>query len=269
MRLAASRTTPSAPSATHAVGVVSADAELRSMLGARLIRRGLGVRGFDRVERLTAVRDRLDVVLLDLDGLRRTGPDVVRGVRRVSEVPIIVLSSCAEERSAVRCLSVGADDYVIKPLRVAELMARVDTQLRRARRSHPVHAHRRTALETAPGTPPGTATGMSSVVASGTAPGTAEVVVDSRRRVILSGGVPVSLTSTEFAIVECLAEVPGLAVSRETLMMRVWGHAGIGRALDVHVSSVRRKLAGSAARLATIRGYGYTLTLTRQPALIG
>ncbi|GAB3251917.1 response regulator transcription factor [Alteromonas gracilis] len=217
------------------------------MLGARLMRRGLGVRGFDRVERLTAVRDRLDLVLLDLDLLRRTGPDVVRGVRRVSEVPIIVLSSCGEERSAVRCLSVGADDYVVKPLRVAELMARVDTQLRRARRSRAVQ----------PSAP------------DPTSPEAAEVVVDSDRRTILSGGAPVSLTSTEFAIVECLAEVPGLAVSREALMMRVWGHAGSGRALDVHVASVRRKLGGSAACLATIRGYGYRLTLSRQPALIG
>ncbi|MEC3917363.1 response regulator transcription factor [Nocardia sp. CDC160] len=175
-------------------------------------------RGFDAVV--------LDLGLPDADGLT-----VLRQLREVSTVAVIILTARSDERSIVRGLRGGADDYVIKPPRIAELLARLETVTRRA---HPA---------TAP---------TERVVVTG------DVRVDLEARRVEVAGVPVALTAKEFELVQVLTERPGAAVSRQQLMDRIWGDAfvAVSRSLDVHMTGLRAKL-DRPGLITTIRGYGY------------
>ena len=185
------------------------------------MRRGADIlirhRGYDAVL--------LDLGLPDLDGLQ-----VLRQLRAVSAVPVVILTARTDERSIVRGLRGGADDYVVKPPRIAELMARIETVTRRA----------------------SVAAGSSPVVTTG------DVRVDLAARTVEVGGEPVALTQKEFELVEALVERPGSAVSRQQLMDRIWGDAfvAVSRTLDVHMTGLRAKL-NRPGLISTIRGYGY------------
>ncbi|MDX3690136.1 response regulator transcription factor [Streptomyces europaeiscabiei] len=168
----------------------------------------------------------LDLGLPDLDGL-----EVLRKLRAVSTVPVVILTARGDERSVVRGLRLGADDYLVKPVRLAELLARIDAVTRRA---------------AAPATPaPHTVRA-----------GDVEVDLDARR--VLVGGAEVRLTTKEFAVLAALAARAGSAVSRQQLLDEVWGDAylAVSRSLDVHLTQVRAKL-GRPEVLTTIRGFGY------------
>ncbi|GAA2599029.1 response regulator transcription factor [Streptomyces violaceus] len=168
----------------------------------------------------------LDLGLPDLDGL-----EVLRKLRAVSPVPVVVLTARGDERSVVRGLRLGADDYLVKPVRLAELLARIDAVTRRA--------------------------AASSAPASRTVrAGDVEVDLDARR--VLVGGAEVRLTTKEFEVLAALAARAGTAVSRQQLMDEVWGDAflAVSRSLDVHLTQVRAKL-GRPEVLTTIRGFGY------------
>jgi DNA-binding response OmpR family regulator len=186
------------------------------------MRRGADIlirhRGYDAVL--------LDLGLPDLDGLQ-----VLRQLRAVSAVPVVILTARADERSIVRGLRGGADDYLVKPPRIAELMARIETVTRRAAVA---------------------AAGSSPVVTTG------DVRVDLAARTVEVGGEPVALTQKEFELVEALVERPGSAVSRQQLMDRIWGDAfvAVSRTLDVHMTGLRAKL-NRPGLISTIRGYGY------------
>ncbi|MER5942372.1 response regulator transcription factor [Streptomyces sp. NPDC001928] len=168
----------------------------------------------------------LDLGLPDLDGL-----EVLRKVRAVSGLPVVVLTARGDERSVVRGLRLGADDYLVKPVRLAELLARIDAVTRRA----------------APPTPPAARTVRA---------GDVEVDLDARR--VTVGGAEVRLTTKEFAVLAALAGRAGTAVSRQQLMDEVWGDAylAVSRSLDVHLTQLRAKL-GRPDVLTTIRGFGY------------
>jgi DNA-binding response OmpR family regulator len=178
----------------------------------------LGHRGMDAVIH--------DLGLPDADGLQ-----VLRQLRAVSDVPVVILTARDDERSVVRGLRGGADDYLVKPARLAELLARLDvvTQRRRA-----------------------TAASAAQTVTEG------DVVVDLAAREVEVGGAPVALTAKEFELLEVLVTRPGAAVSRQQLMDAVWGDAyvAISRTLDVHMTGLRAKL-GRPGLISTIRGYGY------------
>ncbi|MEU9659053.1 response regulator transcription factor [Streptomyces chartreusis] len=171
----------------------------------------------------------LDLGLPDLDGL-----EVLRKLRAVSGLPVVVLTARGDERSVVRGLRLGADDYLVKPVRLAELLARIEAVTRRA------------ATPTAPAAPaPRTARA-----------GDVEVDLDARR--VTVGGAEVRLTTKEFAVLAALAGRAGTAVSRQQLMDEVWGDAylAVSRSLDVHLTQLRAKL-GRPEVLTTIRGFGY------------
>jgi DNA-binding response OmpR family regulator len=169
----------------------------------------------------------LDLGLPDLDGL-----EVLRKLRAVTTLPIIVLTARGDERSVVRGLRLGADDYLVKPVRLSELLARIEAVARRA-----------ASIPAAPRT----------VVV-----GDIEVDLDGRK--VLVGGQPVELTAKEFAVLAALATRPGIAVSRQQLMDEVWGDAylAVSRSLDVHLTQLRAKLRRPDL-LTTIRGFGYRL----------
>jgi DNA-binding response OmpR family regulator len=168
----------------------------------------------------------LDLGLPDLDGL-----EVLRKLRAVSALPVVVLTARGDERSVVRGLRLGADDYLVKPVRLAELLARIDAVTRRA---------------AAPSAP------APRTVRAG------DVEVDLEARRVLVGGAEVRLTTKEFEVLAALAARAGTAVSRQQLMDEVWGDAflAVSRSLDVHLTQVRAKL-GRPEVLTTIRGFGY------------
>lgn len=174
----------------------------------------------------------VDLVLLDLGLPDEDGLTVLRRLRTVSEMPVVVLTARHDERSVVRALRGGADDYVVKPARLGELMARLEVAARRRVADAPVATDRR--------------------IASG------DIVVDLDARLVCVAGVDVALTPKEFELLAHLVTRRGEAVSREQLMDAIWGDAyvAISRSLDVHMTTLRAKL-GRPRVIETIRGYGY------------
>ncbi|MCF7549642.1 response regulator transcription factor [Pseudonocardia sp. WMMC193] len=173
----------------------------------------------------------VEAVLLDLGLPDADGLTVLRRLRAVSDVPVVVLTARDDERSVVRALRTGADDYVVKPARLGELRARLEVAVRR----------RRPAEQDAP-----------EVVEAG------DVVVDLAARRVEVAGAEVTLAPKEFEILAHLVARRGEAVSRQELLDAVWGDAyvAVSRSLDVHMTSLRAKL-GRPDALTTIRGYGY------------
>ncbi len=171
-----------------------------------------------------------DVVLLDLGLPDGDGIDVLRDLRKVSDVPVIIATARGDETDRIVGLELGADDYVVKPYSVRELAARIRAVARRRR--------------------------VDSTLESG------RVVVDRSRHRALVDGQEVELTAKEFDLLAVLAEEPGRAVTRQELFSRVWDPVwvGSGKTLDVHVASLRKKL-GDASLVETVRGVGYRLAV--------
>ncbi|MEX1106563.1 MAG: response regulator transcription factor [Ilumatobacteraceae bacterium] len=193
--------------------------------------------GFEALERFDIVRP--DIVLLDVMLPRISGIDVCRQIRKKSQVPIIMVTAKGAEIDTVVGLEVGADDYVTKPYRIRELVARMRAVLRRrsADGSAPV--------EHSPG----------SVVVG-------EVALDPDEHVVTIGGEPLALPLKEFELLHLLLANAGRVLTRETLIDRVWGSDYVGdtKTLDVHVKRLRGKIEADPAqplRIVTIRGLGY------------
>ena len=166
-----------------------------------------------------------DLVLLDLGLPDGDGLEVLREIRKTSDVPVIIATARGEETDRIVGLELGSDDYVVKPFSVRELAARIRAVGRRRRRE------------------PTTSS--------------ARVVVDRDRREATIDGEVVDLTAKEF---DLLAEEPGRVVPRQELFARVWDPVwvGTGKTLDVHVASLRRKV-GDPGLIETVRGVGYRL----------
>jgi DNA-binding response OmpR family regulator len=174
-----------------------------------------------------------DLVILDLGLPSLDGLEVCRRIREErGDVPVLMLTARADELDAVVGLDAGADDYVAKPFRAAELLARVRALLRRSG-------------------PPAT------LSAGGVR------VEPAARRAFLEadGGEPeeLALSPKEFDLLALLVREAGSAVARERIMSEVWDENwwGSTKTLDVHVASLRRKLGPAAARLATVRRVGF------------
>jgi DNA-binding response OmpR family regulator len=171
-----------------------------------------------------------DVVLLDLGLPDGDGLDVLRELRRSSDVPVIIATARGDETDRIVGLELGADDYVVKPFSVRELAARVRAVSRRRRVE--------SSLETG------------------------RLVVDRASHRVMLDGAEIDLTAKEFDLLAVLAEEPGRAVPRQELFSRVWDPVwvGTGKTLDVHVASLRKKL-GDPALIETVRGVGYRLAV--------
>lgn len=168
----------------------------------------------------------VDVMLPGLDGF-----ELVRRIRQQSAMPIILLTARGEETNRVVGLEVGADDYVVKPFSMPEVVARVRAQLRRAR-------------------------GFAEMPATLRA---GSVALDRTGRRCLMNGEPVELTRREFDLLAVLLAYPGRVYTREQLLETVWGSRFISaKTVDVHVAGLRRKF-GPALEITALRGVGYRL----------
>lgn len=213
-----------------------------------------------------------DIVLLDLGLPDMDGIDVCRGIRQVSDVPIIMLTARGEEADRVLGLELGADDYLAKPFSMRELIARIRAVTRRSQRTATATATA-TATDptaTAPAAPAPAAPTAPAAAPAATAPAAAQpppweqepLVVDRRTRQVWVGGAPVTLTPKEFELLALLTEDPGAVYSRQQILDRVWDphFHGPTKTLDVHVATLRRKL-GDPAWIQTLRGVGFRLAV--------
>jgi two-component system, OmpR family, response regulator RegX3 len=181
---------------------------------------------------------RPDLVLLDVMLPKVSGIDVCRELRRRSKVPIIMVTAKGAEIDTVVGLEVGADDYVTKPYRLRELVARMRAVLRRA-----------------PGDDQRPSSGTE-VLQVG------EVCLDPERHEVTIRGAEVSLPLKEFELLALLLEHAGRVLTRDTLIDRIWGHDYVGdtKTLDVHIKRLRAKVELDPAHptlITTIRGLGY------------
>jgi len=176
-----------------------------------------------------------DCVVLDLGLPDMDGGDVVRVIRETSQVPIIVASARPDESDRVLALELGADDYLVKPFGIRELIARIRAVHRRLGHS----------AETSP---------TSDELTVG------ELTVNPRTREVTIGGHGVDLTPKEFDVLAYLAAEPGTVFRRETLLSDVWdiNWYGSTKTLDAHVASIRRKL-GNPGWIESVRGVGFRL----------
>jgi len=222
--------------------IVEDEPALRLTLGDRLKKAGYAIdhasNGVAGLEKATASRFDLivlDVMLPELDGFTLCKRLRSRGVT----VPVLMLTARSRTQEKVTGLEIGADDYVTKPFRMAELLARVNALLRRV---------------------PSSRDARSDVHVFG------DVRVDLGATEVTRGGRPVELSSREFALLRFFVEHPGLTLSRKELLTKVWGYhaAMFTRTVDVHVASLRQKIEEDPRRprfLLTVQRLGYKFKL--------
>jgi DNA-binding response OmpR family regulator len=234
-------------SAPRRVLVADPDSRLRAEIatacrqdGFEVVEAATGQEALSRAAEARPMAVLLEVSLPDMSGF-----DVCRELRRLGdEMPIILISSRAEEIDVVVGLEIGADDYVTKPVRLRELTARIAANLRRARVDG--HEPQKSRLEFK------------------------ELVIDLNERRVLRQGQEVSLTHTEFELLSLLAANAGKALSRERILQHIWGQDHQGdietRVIDVHVRNLRRKIEDQPSRpfyVLAVPGIGYRFTNAR------
>jgi len=228
-----------APLQQPVVLVVEDETAQREVLAYNLEAEGFRVvKAENGEDALLMVREeKPDILILDWMLPRVSGIEVCRRMKTKSEtrgIPIIMLSARAEEIDRVRGLETGADDYVVKPYSVIELMARVRTQLRRSR---PSSVGERLEYE--------------------------DLVLDTETHRVFRDGNLLKVGPTEFRLLSTLMEKPGRVWSREQLLDRVWGRDIYvdTRTVDVHVGRLRKALTshGGENPVRTVRGVGYSL----------
>ena len=182
-----------------------------------------------------ALSGRYDLVLLDIMLPLLSGMEVIRRLRRESQIPVIMLTARDTVMDKVSGLDMGADDYITKPFAIEELLARIRTALRKR--------------------PQGAGAGQK--LACG------PVVMDVARHVVTCDGKPVELTSREFDVLKLMMENQQIVLSRDIFLTKVWGYDYMGETnvVDVYIRYLRSKLddAYGVELIHTVRGVGYVL----------
>jgi len=214
------------------VMVVDDDQDLAEMLSIVLTSAGMEV---DLVNRGDQVMDLFntnppDLVLLDVMLPGVDGIEVCKLIREKSMVPIVMLTAKDDTHDVVLGLEAGADDYIVKPFKQQELVARINTRLRRV-----------------------TKVGTLDI---------GDLVIDQMEHKVLKSGREIPLTRLEFDLLATLAKEPGRVFTREALLSEVWGyqHAADTRLVNVHVQRLRSKIESDADKpeyVLTVRGVGY------------
>ncbi|MBI2868686.1 MAG: response regulator transcription factor [Chloroflexi bacterium] len=221
--------------------VADDDPAILKLLCSNLKARGYEVTAVDSGDKaLVVVEDKLvDLVILDIMMPKVNGIEVCRRIREWSQVPIIMLSACGEDSDKVQCLDLGADDYLMKPFSIAELVARVKTALR----------HSGTARVT--GGPPALVSG--------------EMEINFAQRRVTVRGSDLKLTPTEYILLQFLATHANKVITHTMLLQKVWGQQYYSERqyLHVFISRLRRKLEPDPENprfIITVPGVGYCLS---------
>ena len=214
------------------VMVVDDDQDLAEMLSIVLTGAGMEV---DLVNRGDQVMDLFnshtpDLVLLDVMLPGIDGIEVCKIIRESSMVPIVMLTAKGDTQDVVLGLEAGADDYMVKPFKPQELVARINTRLRRSTKAGPLAIF--------------------------------DLIIDQMEHKVLKNGKEIALTRLEFDLLATLAKEPGRVFTREALLSEVWGyqHAADTRLVNVHVQRLRSKIESDADNpeyVLTVRGVGY------------
>lgn len=169
----------------------------------------------------------LDLGLPDMDGL-----EVLKSVRKWSNLPVVVVSARTHEHDKVEALDYGADDYLVKPFGMMEMVSRVRAVLRR---SNPEHTERAMEFH--------------------------GITIDPASHRVTANGREVTLTLKEYELLHALMSSPGVVFTRDRLLSEIWGtdYDGETRTVDVHIRTLRQKLGDAGAAIGTVRGVGYRM----------
>lgn len=201
--------------------IVEDEMSIRDVLKSYFLREGwevmTSVDGFDALQKVQKIK--VDLVILDLMIPKISGEDVCKEIRRTSNIPVLIISSKSKEEDMIKGLNNGADDYITKPFRIKEVLARINALQRRiemfTKKSQPIlrFNHNRLVINFE----------------------SKEVMVDSK---------VVRLTSTEFKILDALIKKPGKVLNRQDLSYKVQGYRciGDGRTMDAHIKNLRKKI---------------------------
>ncbi|MER5930911.1 response regulator transcription factor [Streptomyces sp. NPDC002054] len=237
--------------------VVEDDPSIRQSLIEVLAEHGYAVRsapdGFGGLREVTQTP--LDAVVLDLGLPDLDGADALRMIRGISSVPVLVATARDDEAEIIKLLNAGADDYLVKPFSGGQLIARLSAVLRRTSHVSPASAPATGGARPAPSAEPLRPTTVG------------ELAVDPGARTAYLAGRELRLTRREFDLLAFLAHHTGQVVSKRRLLTEVWREPYVDdQTVDVHLSSLRRKLGERAAApryLLTVRGVGIKLVAPR------
>lgn len=214
---------------------VEDEGNIRDLIVYALKNSDFDVEGFASGEELfRAMGEKIpSLVLLDIMLPGEDGLTILKRIRdnpTTEDIPVIMLTAKSSELDKIVGLDGGADDYIVKPFSVLELVARVKAVLRRAR---PKEDNQLIAID--------------------------GVVIDKKKRTVLVEGEPVSLTYKEFELLYYLFRNKNIVLNREMIMAQVWGYdfEGESRTVDVHIASLRHKLKNKASLIETVRNIGY------------
>lgn len=231
--------------ARKSILVIEDESDLADLVCYHLEREGFETRRAEDGERglAEAGRQQPDLIVLDRMLPKLSGDEVARRIKRddrMGNIPIIMLTAKAEEADELVGFALGVDDYVRKPFSIKLLLARIAAVLRREQTSGPA----------------------GDLVAVG------RVTLDHGRHEVTVDGATIDLTATEFRILSTLMNARGRVMSREQLIELTLGHgaAVTNRAMDVHIAALRKKLAGAADCIQTIRGVGYAFRVSETDA---
>ena len=222
----------------NSILVIEDEKDLADLLSYNLEREGFQVvSAYDGLSGLEqAKRELPDLILLDLMLPGMLGTEVCKALLKeaaTSRIPVLMLTAKGDEIDRVVGFEVGADDYIVKPFSMREVMLRIKAVLKR-------------------NAPESSAPDLLTIGA---------ILIDEQRHLVTSAGIDVELTSTEYKLLLYLAERCGRVISRELLLQNVWSYNNIGdtRTVDTHITRLRGKLGAPGDMIKTVRGFGYKI----------
>ena len=212
--------------------IIEDDKNIQRLLGLELRHKNYSVdSAYDGEQGIEIFsKNSYDVVLLDLMLPKKSGKEVCQELRKLGDTPIIVITAKDSVLDKVELLDLGANDYICKPFAMEELLARIRVSTRNKENSNNKHFY----LEN-------------------------EIKMDISAKKVFLNEVEISLTKTEFLILEYFMKNKGLSCSREKIIIDVWGYDfdGEEKIVDVYINSLRKKIDSKSKYIHTIRGFGY------------
>ena len=219
------------------VWCVDDDSTIREIEVYTLEQTGFAARGFaDGVSMLEALKDEIpELIILDIMMPELDGVEVLKKLRSdcaYKDIPVIMATAKGTEMDKIGGLNMGADDYLVKPFGVMEMVARVKAVLRRS---------------------------VKTVESDGITDGS--ITLKEKEHKVISDGEKVELTHKEFEILKLFMQNPNMVFSRDKLMSEIWGMDYIGetRTVDMHIKTLRQKLGSAGSQIKTVIGVGYRL----------